>query len=85
LAPEENPVLVGIDVHGIRPDGFEPYHLHHDLVFVFTAESEECHPSEESWAVSWCTPEAFERYRVPASVRTAHSRALQALPSDIRP
>jgi 8-oxo-dGTP pyrophosphatase MutT (NUDIX family) len=33
--------LVGMDVHGIPARKGEPFHLHHDLIFAFSANSEE--------------------------------------------
>ncbi len=33
--------LVGMDVHGIPARKGEPFHLHHDLIFAFNADSEE--------------------------------------------
>src|SRR5436853_141307 len=33
--------LIGLDVHGIPPGKGEPYHLHHDLLFLFEARSDE--------------------------------------------
>ncbi|HTX36602.1 MAG TPA: NUDIX domain-containing protein [Bryobacteraceae bacterium] len=75
LAP--NPpvdALVGVDVHGIPMHGRQPYHLHHDLTFFFQAVSEEFHVSEESRAVAWCAPSAFDAYSLPVSIRRAWSR-----------
>src|SRR5579864_5813363 len=40
LAGRSDPPLAGIDVHGIPAKGSEPYHLHHDLIFLFRATSD---------------------------------------------
>lgn len=75
LAPGIAP-LVGVDVHGIPPKPGEPLHLHHDLVFLFRAVSEEFLLSHESLAIAWCAPLEFDRYRLPGNVRRAYARAL---------
>lgn len=69
--------LIGIDVHGIPARRDQPYHLHHDLLFFFRAESGECRVSEESRAVLWCTPDEFDRYDLPGNIRRAYFRATQ--------
>jgi 8-oxo-dGTP pyrophosphatase MutT (NUDIX family) len=68
------PPLCGVDVHGIPAKGPEPYHLHHDLLFHFRAESEEFRVSSESHAVAWCAPGEFDRYGLPGNVRRAYVR-----------
>jgi 8-oxo-dGTP pyrophosphatase MutT (NUDIX family) len=68
------PPLIGIDVHGIPGNGREPYHLHHDLLFLFRAASEGFRLSDESRAIAWCGPAEFERYDVPRNVRRAYAR-----------
>ena len=68
------PPLCGLDVHGIPAKGPEPYHLHHDLLFHFRAESEEFRVSPESHAVVWCAPAEFDRYGLPGNVRRAYLR-----------
>lgn len=70
------PPLVGADVHGIPPKRGEPYHLHHDLIFLFHALSGKFRVSEESRAVAWCAPPEFERYDLPGNVRRAWGRVL---------
>lgn len=67
--------LGGADVHGIPGKGHEPYHLHHDLLFLFRANSEDLQVSEESHAVAWCAPSEFDRYGIPGNVRRAWSRS----------
>ncbi|HKE23763.1 MAG TPA: NUDIX domain-containing protein [Bryobacteraceae bacterium] len=74
LEPDPRPPLISLDVHGIPPKRHEPYHLHHDLIFLFQARSEAVEVSEESRAVTWCAPEDFDRYAVPGNVRRAVSR-----------
>lgn len=74
LAADIRPRLVGIDVHGIPGKRGEPYHLHHDLIFQFQAVAEELQVSEESRAVLWCAPLAFDLYEVPPNVRLAYAR-----------
>ena len=77
------PELVGVDVHGIPPKrgghaGFaEPFHLHHDLLFLFRALSGEVRVSEESRAIAWCAPGEFDRYQLPGNVRRAYGRVLR--------
>jgi 8-oxo-dGTP pyrophosphatase MutT (NUDIX family) len=67
--------LIGVDVHGIPPGKGEPYHLHHDLLFGYQAESVEFRLSHESRAISWATPAEFERFALPLNVRRAWARA----------
>jgi 8-oxo-dGTP pyrophosphatase MutT (NUDIX family) len=78
LVSEGAPPLVSLDVHGIPPRRSEPYHLHHDLVFLFHAASEAVRASEESHAVAWCAPAEFDGFDVPGNVRRAWNR-VQAL------
>lgn len=74
LAADAEPVLVGIDVHGIPGRASEPYHLHHDLIFRFRALSEEIRVSPESHAVAWLEVAEWERYAVPENVRRCWAR-----------
>jgi 8-oxo-dGTP pyrophosphatase MutT (NUDIX family) len=73
--PDRAP-LVGIDVHGIPPGRREPFHLHHDLIFAFHAESAEVQPTEEVRLVEWCRLDAFDRFDLPGSTRLSATRAL---------
>lgn len=73
--PDRPPQLVSLDVHGIPARGPEPYHLHHDLVFLFRATAVSVTVSEESRAIAWCAPAEFDRYQVPGNVRRAWARA----------
>jgi len=70
--------LMGMDVHGIPARKRDPFHLHHDLIFAFSAESEEFAITEEAPKVSWCSVDEFARYQLPASITRAALRALQA-------
>jgi 8-oxo-dGTP pyrophosphatase MutT (NUDIX family) len=76
LADKSEPPLAGIDVHGIPAKGSEPYHLHHDLIFLFQATSDRLQVSAESHDVAWCHPRDFQRYAIPGNVRRAYQRAL---------
>jgi 8-oxo-dGTP pyrophosphatase MutT (NUDIX family) len=70
--------LVGMDVHGIpanRKKG-EPFHLHHDLIFAWAAESDEVERSEEAPEVAWCGVREFAKYDVPGSIVRAVRRAM---------
>jgi 8-oxo-dGTP pyrophosphatase MutT (NUDIX family) len=70
------PRLVGMDVHGIPARKGEPFHLHHDLIFVFSAESEEFTLTDEAPQVAWCGLEDFARYQLPGSITRAVERSL---------
>jgi 8-oxo-dGTP pyrophosphatase MutT (NUDIX family) len=74
LAREPEPRLTGLDVHGIPSAKGEPYHLHHDLLFLFHATGDELRVSEESHAVVWCAPAEFERYGIPENLGRAYRR-----------
>jgi len=67
--------LVGMDVHGIPARKGEPFHLHHDLIFCFNANSEEFALSEEAPQVAWCGRDEFVRYQLPSSITRAVERA----------
>jgi 8-oxo-dGTP pyrophosphatase MutT (NUDIX family) len=69
--------LVGMDVHGIPARKGEPFHLHHDLIFAFAAESEAFALTEEAPQVAWCGIEECTRYELPSSIVRAAARALQ--------
>ncbi len=77
LAPQDSPILVGIDVHGIPPGRREPFHLHHDLIFALQSTSAEVAPTEEVRKVVWCSPNDWERFDLPDSIRSCARRALQ--------
>lgn len=67
--------LVGIDVHGIPAKKKEPYHLHHDLIFAFTARSETIQVTPEAREVAWCEFADLPRYGVAASIVRSVARA----------
>jgi 8-oxo-dGTP pyrophosphatase MutT (NUDIX family) len=69
--------LAGVDVHGIPARKGEPFHLHHDLIFGFTAESEAFALTEEAPSVAWCGAGEFDRYQLPSSIIRAAARALR--------
>jgi 8-oxo-dGTP pyrophosphatase MutT (NUDIX family) len=77
LAADPAPRLVSLDVHGIPAAKGEPYHLHHDLLFHFRATAGELQVSEESHAVTWCSPVEFDRYAIPGNVRRAYRRVVR--------
>jgi 8-oxo-dGTP pyrophosphatase MutT (NUDIX family) len=69
--------LAGMDVHAIPARKGEPYHLHHDLIFAFIAESGDFIVTEEAPLVAWCGAEEFERYQLPGSITRAAQRAFK--------
>lgn len=75
IARRHGPGLVGVDVHGIAAHKHEPFHLHHDLIFAFEAETEEFASTEEAPKVAWCGKEELELYSVPNIIRYAAGRA----------
>jgi 8-oxo-dGTP pyrophosphatase MutT (NUDIX family) len=68
--------LVGIDVHGIPPKKKEPYHLHHDLIFAFTARSESIRTTPEAREVAWRRFAELGKYGVAPSIVRSVNRAL---------
>jgi 8-oxo-dGTP pyrophosphatase MutT (NUDIX family) len=72
--------LAGMDVHGIPARQREPFHLHHDLIFAFSAASEEFALTAEAPRIAWCAADEFERYRLPSSIVRAAWRAFVAGP-----
>jgi 8-oxo-dGTP pyrophosphatase MutT (NUDIX family) len=76
LHADSPPLLVGVDVHGIPVRRDEPFHLHHDLIFRFQAESDAFQTSEEVREVAWCQVAEFDRYQLPGSIRRSYARAL---------
>jgi 8-oxo-dGTP pyrophosphatase MutT (NUDIX family) len=77
--------LVSVDVHGIPAHRRDPYHLHHDLTFFFQAVSEGFRVSEESRAVVWCAPSAFDAYQLPVNIRRAWSRVRKLTSNRCKP
>jgi len=68
--------LAGMDVHGIPARKREPFHLHHDLIFAFSANSEDFALTDEAPQVAWCGLDEFARYSLPASITRAVERAV---------
>ena len=77
LAPEASAGLVGIDVHGIPPGHGEPFHLHHDLIFALQSDSADVAPTEEVRKVFWCSPNDWDRFQLPDSIRSCARLAMQ--------
>jgi 8-oxo-dGTP pyrophosphatase MutT (NUDIX family) len=69
--------LVGLDVHGIpaRKGKHEPFHLHHDLIFAFEAESDAIATTDEAPQVVWATRDQLPEYNLPPNVARALMRA----------
>jgi 8-oxo-dGTP pyrophosphatase MutT (NUDIX family) len=70
-------LLVGMDVHGIPARKGEPFHLHYDLVFAFSANSEEFAISDEAPEVAWCAMHDFERYQLPSCITRAVAKKIR--------
>jgi 8-oxo-dGTP pyrophosphatase MutT (NUDIX family) len=77
IAAAGAPRFVGMDVHAIPANKRkkEPFHLHHDLIFAFTAESDVIRTSEEAPEVTWCALDDLGRYHAPTSIVRAAMRA----------
>jgi len=69
--------LVGMDVHAIPPCKGEPFHLHHDLIFAFNADSEDFAITDEAPQVAWCGMEEFGRYQLPGNIIRAANRSIK--------
>jgi hypothetical protein len=69
-----------MDVHAIPARKGEPFHLHHDLIFAFSANSGEFALTEEAPQVAWCGMEEVARYSLPSSIIRAAQRALESGP-----
>ena len=74
IAPGSMGRLAGMDVHGIPAHKGEPFHLHHDLIFAFDAESGEITSTAEAPEVAWCGMDEKDRYGLPASIVSAFHR-----------
>jgi 8-oxo-dGTP pyrophosphatase MutT (NUDIX family) len=70
-------ILAGMDVHAIPARKGEPFHLHHDLIFAFSASSEDFAVTDEAPQVTWCGLDEFARYQLPSSIVRAAGRALK--------
>jgi 8-oxo-dGTP pyrophosphatase MutT (NUDIX family) len=77
ITSNNSPSLIGIDVHGIPPGRGEPFHLHHDLIFALQSTSADVAPTEEVRKVVWCSPNDWERFDLPDSIRSCARRAIQ--------
>jgi 8-oxo-dGTP pyrophosphatase MutT (NUDIX family) len=76
IAPSGPATLVGMDVHVIPARKHEPFHLHHDLIFAFDANSEVFAPTKEAPEIAWCGMDEFARYQLPSSITRAIQRAV---------
>jgi 8-oxo-dGTP pyrophosphatase MutT (NUDIX family) len=83
IADSSSGILAGMDVHGIPARKGEPFHLHHDLIFAFSANSGEFALTNEAPEVVWCGLDEFARYELPSSITRAMGRAAALLGSDI--
>jgi 8-oxo-dGTP pyrophosphatase MutT (NUDIX family) len=75
IDPRFSPVLAGIDVHGIPPKKGEPFHLHHDLIWSFRAETDRISQTAEAPEVIWAATSDWDRLQVAASIRNSILRA----------
>jgi 8-oxo-dGTP pyrophosphatase MutT (NUDIX family) len=75
IDPHFAPRLAGIDVHGIPPKKGEPFHLHHDLIWSFRAETDRIAETDEAPEVFWATRADWDRLQVAWSIRNAILRA----------
>ncbi len=75
IAPDFAPVLVGLDVHGIPPKKSEPFHLHHDLIWLFRAETDRISETDEAPEVVWAARADWDRLQVAESIRNSIQRA----------
>lgn len=75
IDPHFAPHLAGIDVHGIPPKKGEPFHLHHDLIWSFRAETDGIAQTDEAPEVVWATEFDWDRLQVARSIRNAILRA----------
>jgi 8-oxo-dGTP pyrophosphatase MutT (NUDIX family) len=74
LEPAHQPVLAGMDVHGIPPKRDEPFHLHHDLIWSFRALSDRIETTGEAPEVCWAAPADWDRLAVAPNIRLAIQR-----------
>jgi 8-oxo-dGTP pyrophosphatase MutT (NUDIX family) len=75
IDPAFEPLLVGIDVHGIPPKRKEPYHLHHDLIWCFRAASHVIERTDEAPQVMWAAVADMETLQVTESIRRSAARS----------
>lgn len=74
IDPRCQPALAGIDVHGIPANKGEPFHLHHDLIWCFRAETDCIAETDEAPEVMWATPADYERLGIAQSIRNSLKR-----------
>lgn len=70
-----SPTLVSVDVHEIPPGRGEPAHLHHDLMFRFSAHDEEIDATGEARRAVWCPVDELESYQVDTALLNGVARA----------
>jgi 8-oxo-dGTP pyrophosphatase MutT (NUDIX family) len=75
LDPDSRPLLAGIDTHGIPAKPTEPFHLHHDLIWCFRAQTERIESTSEAPQVLWAAAADWERLGVAESIRNSILRA----------
>jgi 8-oxo-dGTP pyrophosphatase MutT (NUDIX family) len=69
------PFLAGIDVHFIPAKRDEPFHLHHDLIWCFRAQSDRIEESEEAPQVRWASSGEWDELGSADSIRNSIRRA----------
>jgi 8-oxo-dGTP pyrophosphatase MutT (NUDIX family) len=67
--------LVGIDVHGIPAKRDEPFHLHHDLIWLFRAADDAITRTDEALDAMWAAESDWNRLGIADSIRNAIGRA----------
>jgi 8-oxo-dGTP pyrophosphatase MutT (NUDIX family) len=77
IDPRFQPALAGVDVHGIPANKGEPFHLHHDLIWCFRAETDCIAETDEAPEVMWATATDCERLGVAQSIRNSIERAFR--------
>jgi hypothetical protein len=68
--------LVGIDVHEIPATKKEPRHLHHDLTFGFTVDTEDVAERRGTELALWCPVDRLDDYGVDDSLRSSLRRVI---------
>ena len=76
VANHSTPILAAVDVHLIPANRREPAHLHHDLMFRFTATSETLEAAEEVREVVWCPLHRLTDYPLDESLLNGLERAV---------
>ncbi len=76
IDPQFEPLLAGIDVHGIPPKRGEPFHLHHDLIWCFRAATDRIEKSDEAPQVMWAAERDWDSLGVAESIRNSIRRAV---------